>query len=81
MTVQFACEACGSPSVAPPRTFRDDAAIACKRCGAKIGTWGDFKERTRRIILAELDGERDLCGASADPLPRLTLAAPSADQA
>ncbi len=72
MGVQFACEACGSPAVQLPDVFHESAEILCRRCRAVITTWGAFKERTKRIILEDLE-RRDAARsalASADRLAR-----------
>ncbi len=59
----FACEACGSPSIMLPETLTDGAAIHCSGCGHELGTWGAFRERAKRLIMADV--ERGLCDPRA----------------
>jgi hypothetical protein len=40
----FACGACGSPSIAPPRAFAEEAVIRCGGCGRALGTWAEFRQ-------------------------------------
>src|SRR3954465_15854812 len=72
MGVLFACGACGSPSVELPRAFADSAGVHCKRCGLQLGTWGAFKEQTKKLIVTELAASGQTEGVrSSDPLPGL----------
>src|SRR3954447_9511345 len=73
MGLLFECEACGSPSVELPREFKDNAGVHCRRCGAQLGTWGAFKDKTKDLILAERaeSGQRPKGAYSVDPLPDL----------
>lgn len=50
MSVEFACGACGSPSVVFPARVTDDAAITCAGCGLVLATWAEFKRSTRQSI-------------------------------
>lgn len=78
MSVQFACEACGSPSVTFPARVTDDALITCGGCGLRLASWADFKRRTRQTVLRE--GVRRRLGReprSADP--RATEERPGAE--
>jgi len=71
MGVLFACGACGSPAVEPPRAFADSAGVHCRRCGHQLGTWGAFKERTKELILTELAARtKARGGAFIRPLAR-----------
>src|SRR3954464_12289515 len=68
----MSCGACGSPSVELPRAFADSAGVHCKRCGLQLGTWGAFKEQTKKLILTELAARGQTEGVrSSDPLPGL----------
>ncbi len=73
MGVLFACGACGSPAVEPPREVVDSAGVHCKRCGHQLGTWGAFKEQTKELILTEraVRGQEPEGVRSSDPLPGL----------
>src|SRR3954463_6348322 len=72
MSVLFACGACGSPAVEPPRAFVDSAAVRCRRCGQLLGTWGALKQRTERLIRTELRREPTRgWTCSSDPLPSM----------
>jgi hypothetical protein len=68
---QFACNACGSPSVLPPATLEENALVHCGGCGACIGTWQEFKHRAGRAILAETDAAPPSALLSSDPLPKI----------
>ncbi len=74
--MQFACDACEHPAVTLPPELQHDALVCCQGCGHVIATWGEFKQRTTRSIMAEtaLAG----CpgkGLSPDPLDLIVLAA------
>src|SRR6185369_12891039 len=72
MGVLFACGACGSPAVEPPRAFVDSAEVRCRRCGQHLGTWGALKQRTKRLIRTELRRQPTRVWAcSSDPLPSM----------
>jgi hypothetical protein len=47
VSLNFACHACGSPSIALPAVLDEDAFVRCGHCHAKIDRWGAFKARTR----------------------------------
>jgi hypothetical protein len=64
----FFCVRCASPAISVPSTIDDFAAICCDRCGDPLGTWGELKDRVRRIA-------RSAQERSCDPLaPREGLA-------
>jgi hypothetical protein len=63
----FACDRCGSPSIMLPENLEDAAPIRCSGCGVELGTWGVFKERARRLIMADVEsGELDPRDAGVD---------------
>ena len=66
--MRFACEACGCPSIRLPEDFRDDVQLSCKGCGQSLGTWAEFKSRTKTLILSECRDE-PLQRRSSDDLP------------
>jgi hypothetical protein len=39
----FACDACGSASVAPPRRLRDSDVVRCQHCKKVLMTWKVFR--------------------------------------
>lgn len=49
----FGCESCGSPAVRLPADLKDDAMIACDRCGCTLMAWGAFKRRVEAQEAAE----------------------------
>lgn len=57
--IHFACDSCGSPSIAPPSEVHDAAPVRCGGCGTRLGSWGEFKRAASRLI-------RDHAGASPD---------------
>jgi len=62
-----ACEHCRSPSITFPNEINDAAVLYCAGCEASVGTWYDFKERTRAVILGEIErGEVSFAIASSD---------------
>jgi len=67
----FACETCASTSIKPPKVLNDAAAVHCYGCGARLGTWGEFKDVAARLIAREAcSGERPgRRWTGADPLP------------
>jgi hypothetical protein len=52
--VPFACRSCGSPAVVLPEELNDNASVRCEGCNDVLATWGAFKARTTRAILAEM---------------------------
>jgi hypothetical protein len=53
VSVHFECEGCGSVAVKLPRDLVEDARVACSRCNETLCTWGEFKERTREILIQD----------------------------
>jgi predicted nucleic acid-binding Zn ribbon protein len=53
---EFACDACGSPAVVYPDALKEDAAVVCARCAAKICSYGDFRRRVEQMIHFSIDG-------------------------
>jgi hypothetical protein len=51
----FACNSCGNPSIRLPDTIDDAAELHCAGCGIGLGSWASFKERTRQVILREIE--------------------------
>jgi hypothetical protein len=41
--MEFACWACGSPSVVYPDRLIDDAPVKCRRCETVLGTLAEFR--------------------------------------
>jgi len=41
--IAFACDGCGSPSVALPEVFYEVSEVRCGACGKWLMTWKDFK--------------------------------------
>lgn len=53
--VAFACDRCGSPSVALPTALYDDSEVMCRACGKSLMTWKAFKavcEKGRGVYLS-----------------------------
>lgn len=51
----FACDTCGSPAIMLPDHPEPCSAIRCSGCGARLGTWGAFKERARQVIMEDVE--------------------------
>ena len=66
--MRFACSACGSPAVTLPKEFHPGAPVHCQGCGMLIATWGVFKQRTTRVILAEVKQGTTSAAFAPDPL-------------
>ena len=45
MTVKITCAACGGNRLAYPFQVKDDAAVHCQDCGARIGAISEIAER------------------------------------
>ena len=45
MTVNLSCADCGGNRLAFPFEVKDDAAVHCQDCGARIGTIAEISER------------------------------------
>lgn len=75
--IQFACESCGSPSIAPPSEVHDEAPVRCGGCGVGLGSWGEFKRAASRLIHDHAGAPLDRRALGADPLyaPDLSQAA------
>lgn len=71
MSIVFACLACGSPAITPPKVLDDEANVHCGRCGAVVGQWGPFKALARYVERSQQDEApgRLLGRPSADPAP------------
>jgi hypothetical protein len=46
----FECRLCGSVAVIYPKTFADDAPVACAGCANVVSSYGEFKQRAQRVI-------------------------------
>ena len=66
--MKYACEVCGCPSLKLPEEFRNDVQLHCKGCGRQLGTWAEFRERAKALIIAERDGLESGARRSSDPL-------------
>jgi hypothetical protein len=67
LTSQFACDVCDCSAIMLPDDLTDRSLVRCSGCGTSLGTWGDFKRQTRRIILEEVErGTVDPRGAGVD---------------
>jgi len=66
--MKYACEVCGCPSLKLPEEFRNDVQLHCKGCGRQLGTWAEFRERAKALIMAERDGLESGPRRSSDPL-------------
>jgi hypothetical protein len=68
IVVKYACEACGCPTICLPDEFRDDVELRCRGCRQHLGTWAEFRERVKALIMAERDGLQPGPKTSSDPL-------------
>lgn len=63
LTSRFACAACDCSAIMLPAALNDQSPVRCSGCGASLGLWGEFKQQTRRIIMADV--ERGACDPRA----------------
>lgn len=66
--IQFACDSCGSPSIAAPREVQDAAPVRCGGCGATLGSWGEFKRAASRLIHEHAGRFAGRSALGSDPL-------------
>ncbi len=55
---RFACKSCGGAAITFPDVIHDGAELVCAGCSVSLGTWGDFKERIRQVVLSEIESNR-----------------------
>ena len=53
----FKCDKCGGTIIELPDGYTDDSIAKCKSCGQEIGTWGQFKDASRKVAA---DRARDI---------------------
>lgn len=61
-SLDFQCEACGSPAVSLPCPLKELAVVRCASCAWEIGTWLDYKDRISGAL------SRSAARISADPI-------------
>jgi DNA-directed RNA polymerase subunit RPC12/RpoP len=51
----FACRACGSPAVLYPNLLEENAPVVCDRCGSKVCSYGELRQRAEQMIKTSRD--------------------------
>jgi hypothetical protein len=74
--MRYACEVCGCPTICLPEQLTDDAELRCQGCRRQLGTWAEFRERVKAMIMAERSGVDLGRVMSSDPLDEPAPASP-----